>query len=53
LLDSDSGDADTSSDGRIRRWQWEMRKRRRPPGLGEWYIESIGSSNKDGEFEAE
>ena len=42
-----------SSDGRVRRWQWEMRKRRRPPGLGTWFIESIGSSDKDGDFEPE
>ena len=26
-----------SSDGRLRRWQWEMRKRRRPPMLNTWY----------------
>lgn len=43
----------TSSDGRVRRWQWELRKHRRPPQRGEWYIESIGSSDKDGDFEPE
>ena len=42
-----------SSDGRMRRWQWELRKRRRPPGLDTWYVESIGSSDKDGKFDPE
>ena len=42
-----------SSDGRLRRWQWELRKQRRPPDLGCWYIESIGSSDRKGNFEAE
>ena len=40
-----------SSDGRIRRWQWELRKHRRPPNLGAWYIESIGSSDRKGNFD--
>ena len=42
-----------SSDGRLRRWQWELRKHRRPPNLGCWYVESIGSSDRKGQFEAE
>ena len=40
-----------SSDGRMRRWQWELRKHRRPPLLGAWYVESVGSSDRKGEFE--
>lgn len=42
-----------SEDGRIRRWQWELRKNRRPPNVGAWYVESIGSSDRKGNFEAE
>lgn len=42
-----------SSDGRLRRWQWELRKHRRPPLLGCWYVESIGSSGRKGDFEAD
>jgi len=42
-----------SSDGRLRRWQWELRKQRRPPNLGCWYVESVGSSDRKGQFEAE
>lgn len=42
-----------SSDGRLRRWQWELRKNRRPPCLGCWFVESIGSSDRKGQFEAE
>jgi hypothetical protein len=41
------------SDGRVRRWQWEIRKHRRPPNQGAWYVESIGSSDRLGNFEAE
>ena len=41
-----------SSDGRMRRWQWELRKNKRPPCLGCWKIESIGSSDRNGDFEA-
>eukprot|EP00984_Skeletonema_dohrnii_P025670 scaffold14845_cov115-Skeletonema_dohrnii-CCMP3373.AAC.2 len=41
-----------SSDGRLRRWQWELRKNKRPPCLGCWKIESIGSSDRNGDFEA-
>lgn len=41
------------SDGRVRRWQWEIRKHRRPPNQGTWYVESIGSSDRLGNFEAE
>jgi hypothetical protein len=40
-----------SSDGRVRRWQWELRKNKRPPNLNCWYVESIGSSDRNGEFE--
>lgn len=40
-----------SSDGRVRRWQWELRKIRRPPNLGCWFVESIGSSDRKGNFE--
>ena len=43
----------TSSDGRMRRWQWELRKHRRPPNLGAWYVESIGSSDRKGNFDIE
>lgn len=42
-----------SSDGRMRRWQWELRKHRRPPNLGAWYVESIGSSDRVGNFDVE
>ena len=42
-----------SSDGRRRRWQFELRKQRRPPDLGAWFVESIGSSNKDGVFDVD
>ncbi|CAB9529314.1 expressed unknown protein [Seminavis robusta] len=42
-----------SSDGRLRRWQWELRKNRRPPNQGVWLVESIGSSDRKGKFEAE
>lgn len=42
-----------SWDGRVRRWQWELRKHRRPPNLGAWYVESIGSSDRKGNFEAD
>lgn len=40
-------------DGRIRRWQWELRKHRRPPHLGALYVESIASSDRKGNFEAD
>jgi len=42
-----------SSDGRVRRWQWELRKRRRPPDMNCWYVESVASSDRKGQFEAE
>jgi hypothetical protein len=42
-----------SSDGRMRRWQWELRRHRRPPNLGAWYVESIGSSDVKGNFEVD
>jgi len=42
-----------SSDGRLRRWQWELRKQKRPPHLNCWYVESIGSSDRKGQFEAD
>ena len=41
------------SDGRLRRWQWELRKNKRPPDMDCWFVESIGSSNRKGQFEAE
>mmetsp|Transcript_10820 Transcript_10820/g.18947 ORF Transcript_10820/g.18947 Transcript_10820/m.18947 type:complete len:245 (-) Transcript_10820:58-792(-) len=41
-----------SSDGRLRRWQWELRKNKRPPDLDCWRVESIGSSDRNGDFEA-
>ena len=42
-----------SSDGRLRRWQWEIRKNTRPPNLNCWFVESIGSSDRKGNFEPE
>lgn len=42
-----------SSDGRMRRWIWELRKQRRPPNAGAWYVECIGSSDRKGNFEIE
>ena len=42
-----------SSDGRLRRWQWELRKKKRPPNLNCWFVETIGSSDRKGEFEPE
>lgn len=42
-----------ASDGRVRRWQWELRKNRRPPCLGCWLVEAIGSSDRKGNFEPE
>ena len=41
------------SDGRIRRWQWELRKHKRPPNLNCWYVEQVGSSDRKGQFEPE
>ena len=47
--------ASVSTDGRKRRWQWEMRRRRGyvAPGDNPWYVESIGSSDRKGEFHPE
>lgn len=42
-----------SSDGRMRRWQWELRRNKRPPNLDCWFVESIGSSDRKGKFEVE
>lgn len=42
-----------TSDGRLRRWQWELRKNKRPPDLNVWFVESIGSSDRKGQFEPE
>lgn len=42
-----------SSDGRLRRWQWELRRTRRPPNLNCWFVECIESSDRKGEFEPE
>ena len=33
--------------------KWELRKNKRPPNLNCWYVESIGSSDRNGEFEPE
>lgn len=41
------------SDGRVRRWQWELRKNKRPPCLGCWKVETIASSDRKGNFEPE
>jgi len=41
-----------SSDGRMRKWQWELRKNKRPPCLGCWKVETIASSDRRGDFEA-
>lgn len=30
-----------SSDGRLRRWQWELRKNKRPPCLGCWRMRTL------------
>lgn len=38
-------------DGRVRRWQWELHRNRRPPCLGCWMVDSIGSSDRKGNFE--
>jgi hypothetical protein len=40
-----------ASDGRVRRWQWELRRQRRPPDMGAWLVESIGSSDREGNFD--
>lgn len=40
-----------SLDGRLRRWQWELRRHRRPPNLDCWYVESVGSSDRKGNFD--
>eukprot|EP00580_Thalassiosira_gravida_P001125 CAMPEP_0201609982 /NCGR_PEP_ID=MMETSP0492-20130828/15408_1 /ASSEMBLY_ACC=CAM_ASM_000837 /TAXON_ID=420259 /ORGANISM="Thalassiosira gravida, Strain GMp14c1" /LENGTH=238 /DNA_ID=CAMNT_0048075635 /DNA_START=228 /DNA_END=944 /DNA_ORIENTATION=- len=42
-----------SSDGRMRRWQWELRKNKRPPCIGCWRVENIASSDRNGNFEDE
>ena len=42
-----------SSDQRLRRWQWELRKHRRPPNLNSWYVESVGCSDRLGNFQIE
>ena len=39
-----------SSDGRLRRWQWELRRHRQTRC---WYVESIGSSDRLGNFDIE
>ena len=41
-----------SSDGRMRRWQFELRKNKRPPCLNCWRIDNIASSDRNGDFEA-
>lgn len=42
-----------SSDDRLRRWIWELRKHKRPPKMGSWFIENIGSSDADGTFDSD
>jgi len=42
-----------TSDGRVRRWQWELRRNRRPPCLNCWRVETIASSDRKGNFEPE
>lgn len=42
-----------SEDGRIRRWQFMLRKNRRPPFLNCWFLESIGASDRTGNFHIE
>ena len=42
-----------ASDGRVRRWQWELRKNKRPPCLGCWKVETVASSDRKGNFEPE
>ena len=42
-----------SSDGRMRQWQWELRQNKRPPCLDCWKVESIASSDRNGNFEDE
>jgi hypothetical protein len=42
-----------SEDGRIRRWQFMLRKNRRPPFLNCWFLESIGASDRTGNFYVE
>ena len=39
-----------SSDGRLRRWQWELRRHRQSRC---WFVESIGSSDRHGNFDIE
>ena len=39
-----------SSDGRLRRWQWELRRHRQTRC---WHVESIGSSDRLGNFDVE
>jgi hypothetical protein len=41
------------SDGRVRRWQWELRENCRPPCLGCWMVETMASSDRKGNFEPE
>jgi len=42
-----------TSDGRVRRWQFELRRNRRPPCLNCWHVETIASSDRKGNFEPE
>ena len=42
-----------SSDDRLRRWQWELRRNRRTLNLNCWFVESVGSSDREGQFEPE
>jgi hypothetical protein len=40
----------TAADGRTRRWQFMLKRNRRPPNLHCWVVENIGSSAVDGNF---
>ena len=42
-----------SADGRLRRWQFMLKKNRRPPNLDCWFIESIGASDRTGNFDVD
>jgi len=42
-----------SSDGRMRRWQFMLKKNRRPPNLNCWILESIGASDRNGNFQGD
>lgn len=39
-----------SADGRMRRFQFMLRRNRRPPDLNCWFVESVGASDRTGNF---